>query len=188
MLLNDSITGDLDFRLEALSFHSGVDEFDVHPRLPRIPLQETFQSGDQPEIVEGGRAEVERQRPYAAAQLVHGAPRLLEPAWTAATRRGCSAACRSGQDLPDLVVKLAGDLFPGRLLHFDQPSRQASQRLLGAFFRGDAAEDREDLHLSARHRDRHAQRRYRKRRFRSGDERGRAGVLSIPAPNSRTSA
>src|ERR1700722_1631149 len=110
-------------------------EVDHYLGLIGVTLEKREESGYQSHVIQRGRPEVEGQLSHRFEQLIHQGSGLLESGFG---RICCQIADWSqdqpepGQHLPDLVMKLTGQVAAFLLLNFEQPAgkRLESRRVL----------------------------------------------------------
>ena len=76
-LLHDPVGGRFHLRLKS-SGHPLMFEIDQYLCLPRVTLEERQQGGNQSELVQRGRPQVERQSPYPLQEFADDNPHLFE--------------------------------------------------------------------------------------------------------------
>ena len=107
-------------------------EVHAHVRAPGVSLEVPDERGDEPEIVQHGRSQVEGQIADTRDQVRHqlgGRPQIgtNRAVWTSPAL--LQGELQPREKLADLVVKLPSDMAPLRFLHVDQASRESPQPL-----------------------------------------------------------
>ena len=103
-------------------------EIGAHSGQCCLPLSEPAQRWFQSEIIEHGGTQIQRQIVNLLENAFDRLDAVFKPSLQGRRARGLQSRLqvhfRGGEALPDLVVELACNLPPFRLLHLNQPMRQ----------------------------------------------------------------